>query len=213
MRTISILIADNQFLIRSGLRHLLNSIPTFKIISEVKNSEDLLIQLEAKKIDVIIVDHRNLTGFDENILKQIKQNNPKTNILVISADEKKKRILSLLENGINSFLTKECDEEEIINAVNATSKNEKFFCNKVLDFLIENTFSDEKKSKSPQLSPREKEIVNLVVSGKVAQAIADELNLSKHTVYTHRKNIMKKLKLNSASELFLYAINEGLIEQ
>ena len=84
------------------------------------------------------------------------------------------------------------------------------YCTNVLNHLLEKSFPKDDCSPVP-LTPREIEIVRLVASGLIAKEIASELNLSTHTVYTHRKNIMKKLKFGTTSELVLYAVNEGII--
>ena len=112
--------------------------------------------------------------------------------------------------AVNSFLSKKCDEKEIIDAVHATSKNEKYYCTNVLNCLLEKSFPKDDCSPRP-LSPREIEVVQLVAKGLIAKEIASELYLSTHTIYTHRKNIMKKLKIGTTSELVLYAVREGII--
>ena len=120
----------------------------------------------------------------------------------------------MLEYGVNSFLTKSCGENEIIDAVKATAKGEKIFLHQ--DFGLsagKNLCKEEENCVPSPLTPREIEIVRLVAKGLIAKEIADILNLSTHTVYTHRKNIMKKLQLNTSSELVFYAINNGIIEK
>ena len=120
---------------------------------------------------------------------------------------------SVVEDGVNSFLTKSCNEEEIINAVKATAKGEKFFCHKIINFILEKSFQKEDDNCEPTpLTPREIEIVRLVAQGKIAKEIASQLNLSTHTVYTHRKKIMKKLEFKHASDLVMYAISKGIVE-
>ncbi|MEM6965044.1 MAG: response regulator transcription factor [Bacteroidota bacterium] len=109
-------------------------------------------------------------------------------------------------------MTKGCDEEEIINAIKATAKQERFFCNKILNFILEKSFAKSDDGTTTPLTTREIEIVRLVVEGKIAKEIADELNLSTHTIYTHRKNIMNKLELKSTSELVLYAVEKGFVK-
>ena len=92
-------------------------------------------------------------------------------------------------------------------------KENVFFCSKVLDIIMERSFGKPGEECAPTpLTPREIEIVRLTARGLIAKEIADVLSLSPHTIYTHRKNIMKKLKLNSSSELVLYAVNNGMID-
>lgn len=212
MSNISIILADAQYLIRVGLRHLMESLDEFDIIGEAKNRIDLKKLLAEKKANVIIIDHLQRNTFGGDMIKTIKELAPQTNILIISSDNDKTNVYNVIESGVNSFLTKQCDEEEIINAVRATAKGEKFFCNKVLNFILERSFAKEEDCSPSLLTPRESQIVTLVAEGKIAKEIASELNLSTHTVYTHRKNIMKKLQLNSPSELVKFALENGMLE-
>ena len=118
-----------------------------------------------------------------------------------------------METGISGFVTKECSQQEIVAAIYATAKGEKFFCNKVLELILDKHLQKEEKDKClpTDLSVREVEVVQLTASGLNARQVAEKLNLSHHTVYTHRKNVMKKLGLGSVSELTLYAVKTGLI--
>ena len=212
MQPVSIILADAQYLIRVGLRHLMDRIDDFEILGEAKNEVDLKFLLKDHSPDVVILDHLQSNNFGAHVLQTIKNLSPKTKVLIISSDDNKSNIYGVIEAGVNSFLTKQCDEEEIISAIRATSKGEKFFCSKVLNFILEKSFRKEENCAPSILTPRECEIVRLVAAGKIAKEIASELNLSTHTVYTHRKNITKKLQLNSTSELVMYAINNGLVE-
>jgi DNA-binding NarL/FixJ family response regulator len=211
LQSTSILIADSQYLIRFGLRKLLSQIDGLKVIAEAVNDVDLAAELKATQPNVVILDYNQPTHFSTDTVIKIKQISPNTNVLIISDDNQKHGIYQVLEYGVNSYLTKTCGEEEIIDAVKATAKGEKFFCNNVLNYILEKSFPREDDCSPTPLSPREIEVVTLVASGLIAKEIASELNLSTHTIYTHRKNIMKKLNLSSASELVLYAVNNGMV--
>lgn len=214
MGVISIVLADSQYLIRLGLKNLIRSLPGFSIKTETSNESELLLFLKREKADVIILDYNQPGSFDIGTIKKVNKIAPESNFLIISADNNKSNIYEVLELGVNSFLTKQCDEDEILNAIKATAKGDKFFCNNVLNYILEKSFSPEIEgdcSPTP-LTFREIQIVKLIVAGKIAKEIANNLNLSTHTVYTHRKNIMKKLELNSTSELVIYAINHGIVE-
>lgn len=211
MDSVSILLADNQYLIRFGLKKLLSQKEGLKVIGEVRNETELEDILKINRPDVIILDYNQPKHFSPDTVVKIKQTSPESNVLIISDDREKQGIYQVLEYGVNSFLTKNCGENEILDAVKATAKGEKFFCNNVLNHLLEKSFPKEDDCSPTPLSPREIEVVRLVASGLIAKEIANELNLSTHTIYTHRKNIMKKLNINSASELVLYAVNNGIV--
>ncbi len=216
MNKISILLADEQHLIRLGLRELLGSQEQFEIVGEASNEAQLMEILTQQPVDVVTIDYSQGDSFQTNTVRQIKTHFPKSRILVISSDTNKKEIYEILEMGVTSFITKTCGVDEIVDAVIAVAKGNKFFCTRVIDFLLEKTFSkpSEAENIAPlPLSAREIEIVQQTAKGLIAKEIADVLNLSTHTVYTHKKNIMKKLGFTTSSELVLYAVNKGLVSK
>lgn len=213
MQTTPIILADAQYLTRLGLRYLLSQRDSFRIVAEASDEEELLELLDTSPGSLIILDYNQPDSFSYETILHIRAKSPNSNILIISGDNDKSNIYQVLEHGVNSFLTKACDEEEIFDAVEATAKGERFFCGKVLDMIMERSFGKPGQECAPTpLTPREIEIVRLTARGLIAKEIADVLSLSPHTIYTHRKNIMKKLKLNSSSELVLYAVNNGMID-
>ena len=211
MSKISVLIADNQYLIRVGLKHLFSEQKEIELVGECRNEKELLDKLPKLLPDVVITDHTQTGKFDKNTILKIKEVSPSTNILIISADKDRKSIYQVLENGITGFLTKECIDKEILDAIAATAKNERFYCNRVMNHIMEKSFGKEDEKAKTPLSNRETEVVKLIAEGKIAKEIAAELSLSTHTIYTHRKNIMKKLKLSTAPELVLYAVENKII--
>jgi DNA-binding NarL/FixJ family response regulator len=216
MNKISILLADEQHLIRLGLRELLGSQEQFEIVGEASNEAQLMEILTQQPVDVVTIDYSQGDSFQTNTVRQIKSRFPKSRILVISSDTNKKEIYEILEMGVTSFITKTCGVDEIVDAVSAVAKGNKFFCTRVIDFLLEKSFSktNEVEGIAPlPLSAREIEIVQQTAKGLIAKEIADVLNLSTHTVYTHKKNIMKKLGFTTSSELVLYAVNKGLVSK
>ena len=213
MEPIRIVIADAHFLIREGLKNLFEREPDIELVGEAIQEAQLFSLLKTHHPNVLIIDYDQAGKFSSETVKQILNRFPEVNILIISANDKREEIYDLLENKVNSYLTKECDQREIIDAVKATARGEKFFCTKVLNYLLEKSFSDKENCAPTPLSPREVEIVRLVAEGKIAKEIASTLDLSTHTVYTHRKNIMRKLQLSSSSELVLYAVQNGLVSQ
>ena len=111
------------------------------------------------------------------------------------------------------LLLTHCSGKEIVDGIEKAIQQEKFFCAKVIDYLLERSRLPEEEDCSPiPLSPREIEIVQLTSQGLIAKEVADQLNLSLHTIYTHRKNIMRKLGINSVSEMILFAVRNGLVE-
>ena len=127
MKNTSIIIADSEYLIRVGLRHVLENQPTYKIVSEVVNEESLFYELATKQTDIIVMDYNQPGAFTTATVDKLKKEFPKVKLLVISGDDDKKNIYQVLEKGVSSYLSKRCDEKEIINAIRATSSNEKYY--------------------------------------------------------------------------------------
>ena len=213
MDKLRISIADAQYLIRKGLRQVIRTQkPEYLIAAECSDERVLLSHLSADPPDVLILDYNQPRHFSVETVAKVLEMAPAVGLLVITADDQKQRIYNLLQSGVRCFITKECDESEILEGIEAARTGRKFFCTKVLDYLLEKSFGSESENCSPSpLTPREREIVVLTAQGRIAKEIAHELDLSTHTVYTHKKNIMKKLNFSSPVQLALYAIENGII--
>lgn len=208
----SVLIADAQYLSKLGLTSILQEHPEYKLSGCVSNQDNLESKVSNDKVDLVILDYNQEGAFSIDTVSMIKEKSPNTFILAISNDDNHQQIYDTIERGVTSYITKQCGEEEVHKAIEQTLKGEKFFCGKVLDVILAKSFgkSEEKKIQDI-LTNREIEILKLIAEGKVAKEISDELFISVHTIYTHRKNIMKKLKLSSPVELIMYAMNNGLV--
>ena len=210
--TYKVLLADAQFLIRFALKELLKETNTFQVIGEAGNEAELNSFIAKTPPDIIVIDYNQPGFFSIESIKNVKEQHPTIELLVISSDDNKENIYDVINSGVLRFLTKKCDAHEINEAFRAIIRGEKFFCASIFNFIFEMSFSQNNYSSNPlPLSARELEIVQLIAQGLVAKEIGRKLNLSTHTVYTHRKNIMEKLKFKRSSELVLFAVNKGLI--
>ncbi|MCF8318086.1 MAG: response regulator transcription factor [Haliscomenobacter sp.] len=210
--TYKVLLADAQFLIRFALKELLKETNTFRVIGEAGNEAELNSFIAKTPPDIIVIDYNQPGFFSIESIKNLKEQHPTIELLVISSDDNKENIYDVINSGVLRFLTKKCDAHEINEAFRAIIRGEKFFCASIFNFIFEMSFSQNNYSSNPlPLSARELEIVQLIAQGLVAKEIGKKLNLSTHTVYTHRKNIMEKLKLKRSSELVLFAVNKGLL--
>lgn len=211
---VQIVLADNQDLARAGFRQLLAGHGNMNIVGEAINADELLELARSEQPDIVIFDYHNSETFSIDDICKTTALSPKTQFLVVTAEGNQANIFKILECGVNSILTKHCSEEEIMGAIRSTSRGEKFFCNKVLNVILEKHLApqEEEDCFPSSLTIRELEVVELVAQGIPTREIAERLCLSPHTIYTHRKNIMKKLGINSVSEMILYAINSGIVK-
>lgn len=213
---ISVIIADAQSVFRVGLRNLLSENKNINVLGEAGNGDELKSLLYQHSPDILILDF-NPSYFDSDDLSKILHRLPQCRVMIISSQEKKWQIFKSLELNVFSYLTKECGQDEIIKAIHTIASGEKFFCNYIVDILLENKLIQNKNNhqeKPPivDLTERELEITKLIAKGKKNREIADELNLSHHTIHSHRKNILKKVGVSSALELTTYAIKTGIID-
>lgn len=213
MSEITVVLADKHDLTSAGIRAFINEKHDLKLIHAPLTKGSLIKSLQDSQPDVLIADY-NIDGFlTLGDLEEAKNTSSKTKVLIISSDNDREKINQALESGINGYVTKECSKQEIINAIYATAKGQKFFCNKILNILLEkHTKKDEENCEPTNLSKRETEILKLIAEGNSTLKIADTLHLSHHTINTHRKNILKKLRVKSPTELIIYAINTGLVK-
>ncbi len=205
----SIAIASPAFLSREGFRMIIENNKNFQLVGEITNKREFKEGLQPLKPDILVVDNdsEDFIGIDE--LSKLTRLSAGIKVLIISDYLKKENIQKLLDDGILGYLTKACEKNEILTALESIAKGEKFICNKILDVVLEKKREGDRNETG--LSEREIEIVKLIAEKYSYQEIAEKLFISIHTVYTHRKNIMKKLNMRSPVELILYAMDKGII--
>lgn len=211
MEKIRITIADSHFLSRKGLTVVLNDNTDFIVVAEALSTSDLVNQSKFYTPDLIIIDYTS-SNYSLEGLPQIVKKYPAAKLLAITQPLPANKISQALNTGVISHLLKDCDQDEIIEAIYKTVKGEKFMCGKIVtDILQEATTSLGSSCEGLNISEREMEIIKLVAEGYSNKEIADKLFLSTHTVTTHRKNIMNKLGVNNTAGLVLFAVRENLI--
>lgn len=209
-KPISVIIADTAFIVRKGLKAMISENPAFHFITEVDSADNLLIALQQHQPDVLIVDHCCDDCFSLAFIQQIKQQFANVHILVISHEKTLEEINQVIGMGINNYLLKDCDEQEITDAIISCANGEQYFCGQIIDVLLDKENADIERCATGSISEREKEIVRELVKGKRPKEIADLLNISHYTVTTHRKNIYKKLGISHSYELARFALKTGI---
>ena len=212
MQPIKILIAESQYLIIEGLQSIFKRYGDLSVVGVMVNKEDLFTNLHLLNPDVVVLDPLSLEDFRIDDISTLETVCPGTRILIITDISNAETVRNIVEIGAKGYLTKTCDEQEIIDAIHALLRGEKMYCHKVLNILLEGAHPEVENCEPTLLSEREIEIIRLIANGYTTRQIADTLFRSFHTITTHRKNIMKKLGINSTSELLVYAMNTGLIQ-
>ncbi len=210
MKKLNIIHYDNAFLSRAGFKYLVTESGNLRLTGSFENKKEFFSAVKKQMPNVVVFDFTSNDSLTSQDVEKITKVSQKPGFLVISNDFKKETICEYMDCGVECFVTKGCSKDEILLAIKAAAKGEKFFCNKVLDFIIERSFSPKNDCDSTKLTKREVEILKLSGEGLSNKEIADKLFLSLHTVYTHRKNIMKKLDIKSNSEFIKYAYDSGI---
>jgi two-component system, NarL family, response regulator NreC len=215
MRKIRILLADDHKLMRSGLRVLLEQQAGLTVVGEASDGREAVALANSLKPDVAVMDvgMPSLNGIEA--ASQISQSHPEIAIVMLSMHSDESYVLRALKAGAKGYLLKDSAEADLIRAVHAVADGKSFFSPAVSKVLLDDYVRKLKRSGTEDpydlLTPREREVLQLVAEGKSNKDVAQLLNLSVYTVETHRSNIMEKLNLKGVPELILYAVRNGII--
>jgi DNA-binding NarL/FixJ family response regulator len=200
---------------RSGLRVLLEQQPDLTVVGEASNGREAVALVASQRPDVLVMDigMPSLNGIEA--AAQITQSNPEAAIVMLSMHSDESYVLRALKAGAKGYLLKDSAEADLIRAVRAVAEGKSFFSPAVSKVLLDDYVRKLKRSGTEDpydlLTPREREVLQLVAEGKSNKEVAQLLNLSVYTVETHRSNIMEKLNLHGVPELILYAVRKGII--
>jgi DNA-binding NarL/FixJ family response regulator len=215
MRKIRILLADDHKLMRSGLRVLLEQQSGLNVVGEASDGREAVALAASLRPDVMVMDigMANLNGIEA--ASQITQSHPEISIVMLSMHADESYVLRALKAGAKGYLLKDSAESDLIRAVHAVADGKSFFSPAVSKVLLDDYVRKLKRSGTEDpydlLTPREREVLQLIAEGKSNKDVAHLLNLSVYTVETHRANIMEKLNLRGVPELILYAVRKGII--
>jgi two-component system, NarL family, response regulator NreC len=215
VRQIRILLADDHNVMRGGLRVLLERQPGFKVVGEASDGRQAVEQAEATKPDIIVLDIAmpNLSGIEA--AQRISTLLPHTRIIILSMHSDESYVLRALKAGAKGYLLKDSAENDLIEAIKSVDEGKAFFSPEISNIMVEDYVREMKRRGAEDsyelLTPREREILQMLVEGKSNKHIATVLDLSLYTVETHRRNLQDKLNLHSFAELILYAVRKGII--
>jgi DNA-binding NarL/FixJ family response regulator len=213
-KKINIIIVDDHQMFLEGLSALLENIDDFKIIESCKNGKMVFPVIKQHPIDIIVTDI-NMPDMDGiELSKKIKHEYPAIKTLILSTHSDINMIQKCINHGVDGYLLKNAEKEELIVALKEIYKGEKYFSQSVKDDYMNSVFTSKKaKNSLIQLSRRELEVLRLITKEFTAQEIADELFISQNTVNTHRKNLLSKLNAKNTAGLVMYAVQNGLLNE
>ena len=212
--SIRVLIADDHKIMLAGLRSLLEKQTDFEVVGEADNGRKAVQMAQEKTPDVVVMDVSmpDLNGIEATM--QIIESLPKTRVIALSMHSDKRFVMGMLRAGASGYLLKDCASQELANAIAQVAGGKKYLSPEITgvvidDFLLGGSAEEVTTAASP-LSPREREVLQLIAEGWSTKQIASHLYVSIKTIETHRRQIMKKLDLHAIADLTKYAIREGL---
>ncbi len=209
-----ILVADDHEVVRRGICSLLANHTGWEICGEAADGMDAIKKTADLRPDVAILDigMPNVNGLTAT--RQITRHDPHQKVIILTITDAEEVIREALDAGARGFVLKSDAAQTLVTAIEALQRDRFFFTPRVSTMLLDGYLRGRRKeeSQSPALTPREKEIIQLLAEGKSTKEVASILNLSTKTAETHRSNIMRKLDIHSVSGLVLYAVRNNIIQ-
>lgn len=217
MRPIQILLADDHEVVRKGLRSLLEAQPGWKVIAEASDGREAVEKATDLHPDVAIVDigMPSLNGLEAT--RQIVKKAPRTRVLVLTMHDTNPLIQQVVKAGARGYVLKSDVASDLVSAVDALCRDQTFFTSKVSLIILDryvgkfDGVAGAPDADSP-LTPREREVVQLLAEGKSSKEVAAVLGISVKTAETHRINLMRKLDCHSVAEVVRYAVRNLIAE-
>jgi DNA-binding NarL/FixJ family response regulator len=211
-RSYQVIIADSQFLVTESLRQVLTASGEYEVLGVAGYAYQLKALLADAVPDLLITDYATVDYEGLEALKNIVNGHSQMAVLILTNQVIKADLLGLSKMGIKNIICKTTDKEELFMAIGFALRHRKFFSEEVLEVLMDEQKRKGNGEEAHHLTTTETEVVKMIAEGKTTKEIAAQKSISFHTVMTHRKNIFRKLGVNSSSELIMYAIRSGWID-
>jgi len=212
--TVRLLIADDHKIVRDGLKALLESRSDMKVVAEAENGRQAVELIQQVPVDVVIMDVAMPVLNGVEATRRILARHRNVKVIALSMHSDRRFVTEILKAGASGYLLKDCAFEELAQAIEAVLSGATYLSPRVADLLVQHYVRGEADSHPSSafslLTPREREVLQLLAEGKSTKEIALYLRVSPKTVETHRRQVMTKLGVNSVAELTKYAIREGL---
>jgi DNA-binding NarL/FixJ family response regulator len=212
---INILLADDHTLLRNGIRALLEDQPDINVVGEAEDGREAVRLADQLHPNVVLMDISMplLNGMEAT--RQIKREHPEINVLVLTMYDHEEYYREVLDVGASGYIIKRAAASELVAAIRAVAKGDAVLSPTITRLLLEDYLRKEINrdvTEPDTLTPREREVLQLIAEGKTSREIAEILNLSIKTVQSHRASLMQKLDLHDRGDLIKYAIQKKIIE-
>jgi DNA-binding NarL/FixJ family response regulator len=217
MPTLKLLLADDHEIVRQGLRSILATQRDCEVVGEAADGRQAVTMAKELSPDVVILDIAmpSLNGLEAT--RQILKARPQTKVLILTMHEADSVIREVLDAGARGYILKTDAGRDLVTAVESLRRNKAFFTSRVSQMILDGFLKGDPRPRAAEsggirLTPRQREIVQLLAEGKSSKEVAVTLDLSVKTAETHRANIMRKLDCHSVSEVVRYAIRNKIID-
>ena len=210
MSNVKLMVVDDHPMLRGGIVSLFNDSSNMEVISEAKNGSEAISKIEDAKPDVVLMDINIEGKLDVHTTEQIKKRWPEIKVVAFSMHDEVQVIKRMLKAGASGYLLKNAPHNELVRAVNAVTEGQSYYSQEVLDVMTQSiTSNGEDDLSDVVLSNREKEVLHYVAKEYTNQEIADKINVSLRTVETHKRNLVKKLRVKNVVGLVRFALEQG----
>ena len=206
-----ILIADDHAVVREGLKRVLAGMPEPVEVGEARSADEALTLARSTFWHVALLDIAMPGGNGLDLLRQLKREQPALPVLILSMYPEEQYALRVLKVGALGYLRKECAADQLISAVQAARRGQRYASPEIVGHLVDALAVEKDESPQKNLSGREFEILRLIAQGHGVSRIARRLSLSVSTVGTYRARLLRKLGLRNTAELIGYAVRNGLV--
>ena len=207
-----ILIADDHDVVRDGLRKLLAAQPNCEVVAEAPNGKEAILKAIETKPDIAVVDYSMPLVNGLEVTRQIRSRLPRTEVLIFTMHDNECVIEDVLRAGAKGYVLKTDAKRSLLEAIESLAAHKPFFSSQISEAMLDSFIKRQHPERSSVLTPRERQIVQLVAEGHTNKQIANLLNISLKTVETHRAAVMDKLNLSSSAALVRYAIRNKLVD-
>jgi len=205
-------IVDDHAIVRTGLRQMLSEHVDLRVTGEALNGREALELARGGEVDVLLLDISMPDQSGVDALAAIRARFPDLAVLILSGFPEAHYATTLLRLGASGYLNKECDPQEIANAIRTVARGRKYISPAVAELLADNAAGVGDKPLHEGLSERELQVFLRLAKGETIGNMAEAMFLSVKTVSTYRSRVLEKLKLSSNSDLTYYALKNGLIQ-
>lgn len=213
-KTITIIIADDHQMMLEGLCDALSKYNDLEIVGTAGDGRDALKLAHKEKPDVVVMDISmpGMNGIEAS--RRFSEELPEIKIIAVSMHSDRRMVAEVLRAGAVGFILKECAVKELAHAIHTVMrKNSKYLCSRLTNEFVDAYVLQEDGEKKPEvvvLSPREREVLQMLAEGSTTRHMADKMGVSSKTIETHRRHLMNKLNMHSVAELTKYALREGM---